>query len=90
MFYVYVLKSLKDEKLYTGQTGELNKRIEEHNSGKQKSTRNRKPFKLIYFEKCLTRSQAIKRESQLKTGFGRKFLKSLLQKSNDTGRGVVG
>ena len=62
MFYVYVLLSKKDNKLYTGQTKDLSKRLSEHNSGRVKSTRNRRPFELIHSENFLTRSKARWRE----------------------------
>ncbi len=69
MFYTYVLLSLKDNKLYTGWTDDLNKREIEHNSGKSISTRFRGPFRLIYYEACLNKQDAIKREKALKTGY---------------------
>jgi len=75
-YYTYVLKSLKDGKLYTGWTDDLKSRLEKHNKGLVESTKTRLPFKLVYFEACLTREKAIKREKSLKTGFGRKYLKN--------------
>lgn len=76
LFYTYVLKSKKDDKLYIGYTDNLNKRIRKHNDGKVESTKNRRPFTLLYFEACLDKDRAIKREKYFKTGFGRRFLKS--------------
>jgi len=76
MFYTYVLRSERDNKLYIGFTENLEKRILEHNSGLVEATRSRKPFKLIYYEACLERSKAVAREKYFKTGFGRRFLKS--------------
>ncbi|MFA6253319.1 MAG: GIY-YIG nuclease family protein [Patescibacteria group bacterium] len=76
LFYTYVLKSKKDNKLYVGYTDNLNKRIQKHNDGKVESTKNRRPFTLLYFEACLDKYKAIKREKYFKTGFGRRFLKS--------------
>lgn len=66
MFYTYVLKSLKDGKLYIGSTSNLEKRIKEHNGGKSVSTRNRKPFILIYYEQHRTLSEARFREYKFK------------------------
>lgn len=77
-YYTYVLRSLKDNKLYTGYTENLEKRFDQHNSGKVKSTENRQPFELVYFEACLDKESAIRREKQLKTGFGRSYLKRRL------------
>lgn len=76
MFYTYVLKSLVDNNLYIGWTDDLQKRVQYHNQGKVKATTTRKPLKLIYYEACLLKEKAIIREKQLKTGFGRKYLKS--------------
>jgi len=66
MFYVYILKSLKDQKLYFGSTNDLRKRFREHNSGKVFSTKYRKPFKLIYYEAYSIEKDARHRESNLK------------------------
>lgn len=77
-FYTYVLVSKNDKKLYIGWTNDLRKRIRDHNLGKVYSTKNRKPLKLIYYEACLSRKKAIEREKQLKTGFGRNYLKRRL------------
>ncbi|WP_077353548.1 GIY-YIG nuclease family protein [Algoriphagus sp. A40] len=79
MFYVYVLQSLKDQKLYTGYTSDINKRFQEHNLGEVPSTKNRKPFKLIYFEFCLNQVDAIHRERYLKTTYGKRYLKNRLK-----------
>ena len=50
MFYVYLIKSKKDNELYTGSTNDLRKRLEEHNKGLNRSTKHRTPFELIYYE----------------------------------------
>ena len=75
MFYTYVLKSLKENKLYVGFCCDLKRRVIEHSKGKVDATRGRKPFKLVYYEACLDEKKAIKREKYFKTGFGRRFLK---------------
>ena len=66
MFYTYLLKSLKDDELYIGYTNNLKRRFQEHNLGKSKSTKSRKPFKLIYYEAYLSKDDAQKRERNLK------------------------
>jgi putative endonuclease len=80
MFYTYVLKSELDGKLYIGWTNDLKHRLTEHNSGKVSATKYRVPLKLIYYEACLEEKSAIAREKQLKTGFGRAYLKRRLKK----------
>lgn len=66
MFYVYVLRSEKDKKLYVGYTNNLKRRFEEHNSGTSRSTKARIPFTLIYYEAYRSRNNAEKREAMLK------------------------
>jgi len=78
MYFTYVLKSESDKKLYIGFTENLTKRLEDHNNGRVDSTRNRRPFELVYYEACKSREKALKREKYFKTGFGRRFLKSRL------------
>lgn len=78
MFYTYVLKSRTDGKLYVGFTDNLKRRFEEHNNGLVTSTKGRRPFDLVYYEACLVKEKAIKREKYFKTGFGRNFLKDRL------------
>ncbi|MBS3771624.1 MAG: GIY-YIG nuclease family protein [Bacteroidales bacterium] len=92
MFYVYVLFSSKDKRLYTGYTGNLKERLAKHNKGNVPSTRNRRPLKLIYFEGCLNQQDATRREKYLKSGNGKIYLKNrlknywrMLDKQNPTG-----
>ncbi len=80
MFYTYVIRSATDGELYTGFTGDLRKRFNDHNTGKVCSTKNRGPFKLIYYEACLSQQDAIAREKYLKTGMGKRFLKNRLKR----------
>lgn len=72
-FYVYVLLSQKDKKFYTGYTKNLKVRFDEHSSGCVKSTQNRLPLSLIYYEACLNKKDAIHREEYLKTHHGKKI-----------------
>ncbi|MEF3691896.1 MAG: GIY-YIG nuclease family protein [Candidatus Moraniibacteriota bacterium] len=75
MFYVYVIKSLKDNNLYIGHTDNLKERFDKHNKGLVISTKTRRPFKLLYYEACNILEDAVKREKALKTGYGRAYLK---------------
>jgi putative endonuclease len=66
MYYVYILRC-HDNTLYTGYTNDIPKRLQTHNSGKgAKYTRARLPVKLIYFEKYISKKEAMKREYQIK------------------------
>ena len=66
MFYVYVLKSKKDNKLYIGYTNDLKRRIQEHNKGRTFSTAHRGTFSLVYYESFKSQKDATAREKQLK------------------------
>jgi putative endonuclease len=79
MFYVYVLISLANGGFYIGCTNDLKNRIKAHNSGMVQSTRKRLPVKLIYYEACLNREDAFRREKYLKTTYGRRYLKHRLR-----------
>lgn len=79
MFYTYVLKSIKDGKLYVGFSEDLKQRLSEHNNGFVNATKNRRPLELMYYEACLDKRSALDREKYLKTGFGRRFLKVRLK-----------
>ncbi len=65
--YVYILQSKKDGSTYTGSTTDLKRRIKEHNDGKVKSTRSKRPWKLVYYEAYLLEDTARKREKSIKT-----------------------
>ena len=77
MFTVYILRSLKDNKRYIGFTENLERRIQEHNNGFVKSTKNRRPLKLIHFENFEDKQEAQNKERFYKTGLGRESLKKL-------------
>ena len=79
MYYTYVLQSKVDGKFYTGFTKNLKLRFEQHNEQLVESTKNRVPLKLIYYEACLDRNDATKREKYLKTYHGKMFIKKRLK-----------
>jgi len=66
MFTVYLLKSIEHEKYYIGQTKDLDKRLEWHNSPRTRWTKRFQPWKVIYSETFNNRSEAIVRERELK------------------------
>ncbi|MBI4686154.1 MAG: GIY-YIG nuclease family protein [Nitrospirae bacterium] len=80
MYYVYFLRSRKNGSLYIGQTNNIDKRLERHNSGQIKSTKNRFPFDLIYSEKYNTRREAMLREKHLKSLAGIKDKKAIIER----------
>jgi len=81
MFYVYVLYSNMTDKFYIGYSADLTRRMSEHNRQTSLSDRRIKNLKLVYYEACLSKEDAQLREKQLKTGFGRQYLRKRLQNS---------
>lgn len=76
---MYVLQSLIDNKFYVGYTRYLKRRIEQHNNGQVPATKGRNPLKLVYYEGCLNKDDAIKREKYLKTSWGKRYIKNRLK-----------
>ncbi|NLL90082.1 MAG: GIY-YIG nuclease family protein [Dehalococcoidales bacterium] len=74
MWYVYILRSINDNALYIGSTNDIERRIDEHNSGKVDSTRSRRPFNLEAYIAVKDKNKAIELEQYLKTGSGRAIL----------------
>ena len=82
MYYVYVIKSKNKNWIYIGFTSNLRKRFHEHNLGKVKVTKSRKPFFLVYYETYRSKKDAITREIELKKKSQQKeFLKKRIKNS---------
>lgn len=79
MQYVYTLKSLVDNNLYVGCTHDLKQRLILHNRKKVPSTAKRSPLILIYYEVYMDKRDAFAREPFLKTGWGKNYVKKVLQ-----------
>lgn len=79
MYYVYILFSEKDRRLYTGYTYDLRARFRAHINGSVKATKYRRPLKLIYYEAYTEELDARRREKYLKGGKGKSELKIQLQ-----------
>ncbi len=81
MYKVYVLFSVRSNKIYIGYTGNLKQRLLSHNElGKKGWTINFRPWGLIYQEEFETKQDALKRERELKTATGRKFIWEIVVK----------
>ena len=76
MYHVYVIRSNSSGRTYIGHTDNLEERVRQHNSGYGRSTKKYSDWNLIYDETYPTRSLAMKREKYLKSGDGRRILKS--------------
>ena len=79
MYYVYILKSLKTEKFYIGQTHNIQNRVSEHNNGKTISTRSGRPWALVHSEEFETRMEAIQRERELKAKKSHRIIEILVR-----------
>jgi len=75
MYYTYVLISIKDNKRYFGFTENIERRLIEHNSGLVKSTKNRRPLRVIHIEEFETKEEAMRREKELKKKKGKDVYK---------------
>jgi putative endonuclease len=78
MFFAYVIKSETADVYYKGHCENLERRLEQHNSGNTRSIKGFIPFRMEYFESFSTREEAIKREKYFKSAAGRRFLKGVL------------
>ncbi len=76
--FVYILQRLKDGGYYIGETSDVESRILFHNSGQQRSTKNRIPFRLVLTEEYPSREQARQRERQIKSWKGGAAFKNLI------------
>jgi putative endonuclease len=79
VFYVYVLRSESDSGFYIGFSTNLRARLRQHQDGKSFATKSRGPWKLIYYEAYTEREDAEGREKFLKSGAGRRFLRTQLR-----------
>ena len=78
-WHTYALYSRDLDKFYIGSTNNLKRRLNEHRPGKTCTTYRMKDFKLVYCEICLSKKDAQNRERQLKTGFGRGYLRKRIK-----------
>ena len=79
-FYIYILESIATGRWYIGSTQDVDSRLQYHNSGRVRSSKPYRPYRLIYTESFLTRSEAVKREMQIKrSGVIRKQIKESIQ-----------
>ena len=79
LHYVYILQSEIDNRYYIGETSNVAERLIFHNSGKQRSTKNRIPFRLIIVEQYPNRKEALKREKQIKSWKGGQAFQKLVR-----------
>lgn len=78
-FYVYILQSRRDKRLYIGFTVDVSKRLKQHNAGEVSSTKPRRPFDVIFFEAYLNKYDALRREKYFKSAKGKTTLRTMLK-----------
>jgi putative endonuclease len=81
MFWVYRIQSQKNRHYYVGQSDNLQERLDKHNRGEVQSTKSGKPWELKYVEVFKTRSEAVRRERQIKSRKKRKYIEFLIASS---------
>jgi len=80
MYFIYILQSEFNGSFYKGSTDDLERRFNEHNSGKEKSTSRYKPWKLVWYAAKPTRSEAVVLENKLKNMTARKKIEAFIKK----------
>ncbi len=80
-YFVYILQSLKDGTYYVGSTQNIEERLERHNQGRSRYTKPKRPWELVYHEKCPDRSSATKREHEIKGKKRKAFIDQLVRTS---------
>ncbi|MEZ5195322.1 MAG: GIY-YIG nuclease family protein [Bacteroidales bacterium] len=84
-FAAYVLYSKNYDKIYIGYTSDINRRLLDHNERARKGwTKHYRPWELLFSESFATKSEAIRREKQLKSAQGRKFIREEVFKKYGT------
>ncbi len=81
MFYVYLLKSIKNNKVYIGRSSDLKRRLKEHLNQKVKTTKSYGKVKLIFYEAFLSKEDSIRREKYFKSSKGRSSLRQIVRES---------
>ncbi|MEW6507224.1 MAG: GIY-YIG nuclease family protein [Bacteroidota bacterium] len=79
MYYTYILFSPSINKYYIGYTSDLTKRLDRHNSAWGRFSSSGIPWKVVYSEKFNLKSDAIKREREIKSKKSRKFIEQLIR-----------
>lgn len=78
-YYFYILRSLKNKKLYLGYTPDLKKRLKSHDSGKNLATKANIPYELIYFSGFKSKKDVLECEKYFKTTAGWRRIKQMLK-----------
>ena len=83
MWYIYFLKSEKDNSIYIGRTNDIPRRIREHNGGHTSSLKSKRPLTLLGSIECSSLNEAIQLEKEYKKGYKREEIKRIFKKNGD-------
>jgi len=83
-YFVYILKSIKEDTYYVGSTQDLDSRLERHNQGRSKYTKAKRPWQLVYREKCQSRAEAMSLERKIKARKSKDYIEALVRTSRQT------
>ncbi len=78
MFYTYILQSTKSRRYYVGHTSNMEERLERHNNGYVKATKNKGPWTVVFYENYKTRVGANSREFYIKSMKSKVFIEKLI------------
>ena len=78
-FFVYILQSMKDFSFYVGQCNDLDYRMSKHFEGMSRYTASKRPWRLVYFEMYGSRSEALRREKEIKGKKSRVYIEMLIR-----------
>ena len=77
-FYTYIIYSSKSDRYYIGSSSDPKSRLERHNAGVTKSTKPYRPWKIVYTEEFKSKTEALKRENEIKRMKSRQYLEKLI------------
>jgi len=80
-YFVYILESQSSGRYYVGSTANIAARLQRHNQGRSKYTKAGIPWKVVYAEEFGTRSEAVRREQQIKRRKSRDYIEGLVRTS---------
>ena len=83
-FFAYILESQKSGRFYIGHTQDLVERLNRHNLGMVKATKNKGPWSLVYSENFKSKLEANQRELEIKSKKSRIYIEKLLKESGNT------
>jgi putative endonuclease len=89
-YFVYIIQSLADGTYYVGSTQDVDNRLERHNQGRSQYTKPKRPWQLVHFEEYSDKSDAIKRENEIKRRKSKNYIDSLIKTSSPMSIGGSG